>query len=106
MCNSLSYNIYLKNNQPIKKNWKLFSFPPYWFYDVLTVLQYFYYYNHYKDNRLQKAIDLVKKKQNKDGTWNVQKKHLGKTYFDMEIVGKPSKWNTLRVLRVLKWWDS
>jgi hypothetical protein len=29
----------------------------------------------------------------------------GKTYFEMERLGEPSRWNTLRALRVLKWWN-
>ena len=32
--------------------------------------------------------------------------YRGKTYFDMERVGAPSRWNTLRALRVLQWWDA
>ena len=42
------------------------------------------------------------KKRKKEGTWNVQAKHAGQVHFDMEKAGKPSRWNTLRALRVLK----
>ena len=40
-----------------------------------------------------------------DGTWPVDWRERGRTWFDMEQVGEPSKWITLRALRVLRWWD-
>ena len=84
----------------------LFSFPPRWYYDVLAALDYFQGCRAERDNRLQDAIDLLKAKRNPDGTWNLRNRHPGKTFFEMEDVGKPSKWNTLRALRVLKWWGA
>ena len=51
---------------------------------------------------MQPAIDILFKKRNKDGTWNVQAKHPGQIHFEMEKAGKPSRWNTLRALRVLR----
>ena len=51
---------------------------------------------------MQPALDVLFKKRNKDGTWNLQAKIPGQTHFDMEKAGKPSRWNTLRALRVLK----
>ncbi len=53
---------------------------------------------------MQDAIGLLIKKRNKDGTWNVQAKHTGQVHFDMEQTGKSSRWNTLRALRVLKYY--
>jgi hypothetical protein len=50
------------------------------------------------------AIDALLKKRRTDGTWPLQAKHPGKTHFDMEETGKPCRWNTLRALRVLKWY--
>jgi hypothetical protein len=82
-----------------------FSFPPRWHYDVLVALDYFQDCDADKDERLNDAIELVKSKRKKDGRWNLQNRHPGKTYFEMEEVGQPSRWNTLRALRVLKWWD-
>ena len=101
----LKYNLYLDNNKAIKGKWTSFSFPPYWFYDVLTVLDYFQSYRDNKNKLIQSGIDLVFKKQNKEGTWNLGSKHAGKTYFDMEKPKEPSRWITLRALRVLKWWE-
>jgi len=54
------------------------------------------------DERMSDAIAVLLKKQRKDGKWPVQAKHPGETHFDMEETGKPSRWNTLRALRVLK----
>jgi hypothetical protein len=48
------------------------------------------------------AINVLFKKRKKDGRWNLQAKHPGEVHFDMETPGKPSRWNTLRALRVLK----
>jgi hypothetical protein len=89
----------------IHKNMLLFSFPPRWHYDVLAALDYFQMCKAERNDRLVDAIELLRRKQNKDGSWNLQNKHAGKTFFEMEAVGKPSKWNTLRALRVLSWWE-
>lgn len=82
-----------------------FSFPPRWHYDILRALDYFQEYNADRDERLTDAIKIVKKKCKKDGRWLLQNKHPGRTFFEMEKVGEPSRWNTLRSLRVLRWWE-
>ncbi len=86
----------------INKDFLKLSYPRRWRYDILSALDYFQYSNTKWDQRMQPAIDVLLKKRNADGTWNVQAKHPGKTHFDMEKAGKPSRWNTLRALRVLK----
>lgn len=83
----------------------LFSFPPRWHYDVLAALDYFQNCRAERDERFKDAVDLLIAKRNPDGTWNLQNRHAGKTYFEMEAVGKASRWNTLRALRVIKWWQ-
>jgi hypothetical protein len=88
----------------IDKKMMLFSFPPRWHYDLLAALDYFQDCKAERDQRLGDAIDLVRSKQGRDGAWKLQNRHAGKTFFEMEQVGKPSRWNTLRALRVLKWW--
>jgi len=57
-----------------------------------------------RDPRLADAIDIVESTQRKDGRWSLQQSYKGKTYFELERLGAPSRWNTLRALRVLKWW--
>lgn len=83
----------------------LLSFPPRWYYDVLRGLDYFARAGARCDPRLQDALDLLHARRRKDGAWLVQFKHPGKVFFDMEPTGGPSRWNTLRALRVLRWWD-
>lgn len=80
-----------------------FSFPPRWYYDVLRVLDFFQECNIDYDPRMDDAMKILKKKQRKDGLWPLQNRHPGRTFFEMEQPGKPSRWNTLRALRVLYW---
>ena len=47
----------------------------------------------------------MRSRQSEDGRWVLQNAFKGKTYFTLERVNAPSRWNTLRALRVLKWWD-
>ncbi len=82
-----------------------FSFPPRWHYDILRALDYFQECGVKKDERLLDAIKIVKKKRKKDGHWSLQNRHPGKVFFEMERIGEPSRWNTLRALRVLNWWE-
>ena len=51
------------------------------------------------------AVEVVRAKQQPDGRWLLDHIHPGRVHFDMEDVGTPSRWNTLRALRVLRWWD-
>jgi hypothetical protein len=89
----------------IKSSFTLFSFPPRWYYDVLRALDHFQSVGAPRDPRLADAIDVVRRHRRADGRWPLQNRHPGRVYFDMERVGAPSRWNTLRALRVLKWWE-
>lgn len=83
----------------------LLSYPPRWHYDVLRGLVYFAQVGAPRDPRLQAAIDLLLSRRRAEGGWPVQQKYAGRVYFDMEKTGGLSRWNTLRALRVLKWWE-
>lgn len=84
-----------------------FSFPPRWHYDVLAALDYFRDAGDRPDPRLGEAIELVRSRQQGDGTWLLENTHRGKVHFAMEEGdGLPSRWNTLRALRVLRWYES
>ena len=83
-----------------------FAFPPRWHYDVLRALDYFQAVKAPRDPRLEDAIELVRRGRGEDGRWTLQHTYAGKTYFELERRGAPSRWNTLRALRVLAWWDS
>jgi hypothetical protein len=54
---------------------------------------------------LSEAIEIVRSRQLDDGRWPLDHVFKGKTYFEMERLGAPSRWNTLRAMRVLRWWD-
>ena len=58
------------------------------------------------DLRMAEAVELVRSKRQPDGRWLLDRIHPGRVHFDLEGgVGRPSRWNTLRALRVLEWWD-
>ncbi|MGH9966372.1 MAG: hypothetical protein ACREBG_00855, partial [Pyrinomonadaceae bacterium] len=94
-----------RTGEIIKPVFTRFSFPPRWHYDILRALDYFQAVNAPRDPRLAEAIDIVRSSQRKDGRWALQHSYKGKTYFELERLGAPSRWNTLRALRVLRWWD-
>jgi hypothetical protein len=95
-----------KSGEIINPKFTLFSYPHYWHYDVLRGLSYWARANAPRDPRLQDAIDLLQQRRREDGTWPVQNKYTGQVFFNMEKVGGPSRWNTLRALRILRWWAS
>jgi hypothetical protein len=71
---------------------------------VLRALEYFRSVGDEPDSRLNEAIDLVRSRQRPDGTWLLENTHPGKVHFALEDGdGRPSRWNTLRALRVLSW---
>jgi hypothetical protein len=81
-----------------------FSFPPRWHYDALRALDYFRDAGDPPDPRMDEAVRLVRSKQTVDGTWPLENTHHGKVHFPLEDGdGEPSRWNTLRALRVLEW---
>jgi hypothetical protein len=94
-----------RTGEVIKPIFIRFSFPPRWHYDILRALDYFQAVNAPRDPRLAEAIEIVRNTQGDDGRWTLQNSYKGKTYFELEQLGAPSRWNTLRALRVLKWWD-
>jgi len=83
-----------------------FSFPHYWHYDVLRALDYFRRSGSRPDPRMREAIAHVRSKRQPDGRWLLDRVHPGEVHFDLETAGEPSRWNTLRALRVLRWWDA
>jgi hypothetical protein len=82
------------------------SFPPRWHHDVLRGLDHFRDVGGAPDPRLAEAVGVLRGKRQPDGTWLLEHTHPGDTWFAMEEDGRPSRWNTLRALRVLRWYDS
>jgi hypothetical protein len=91
-----------RTGEIIDKKMVMLSYPCRWRYDILRSLDYFQFAGVYYDSRMDNAIEVLVKKRRNDGKWLLQTKHPGQTHFDMEKIGEPSRWNTLRSLRVLK----
>lgn len=103
---SLSTGKVIDRDRKSNRDWREFSFPTRWHYDVLWGLDYLRKAGADPDERAAEAIDLVTGKQDQDGRWPLDHLHSGKVHFDMEGGrGTASRWNTLRALRVLKWYD-
>lgn len=87
--------------------WLDFSFPTRWHYDVLRALEYFRSAGGPPDPRLAEAAELLRSKQQPNGTWLLENTHPGQIHFELEYGdGQPSRWNTLRALRVLQWYGN
>lgn len=83
-------------------SWFHFGYPIGYITDVLQNLEVLNTLDYGGDPRLQKGINLLLSKQEKDGRWLMNYSYNGKTWVDIEEKHKPSKWVTLRALRVLK----
>jgi hypothetical protein len=85
--------------------WTRFAFPTWWHYDVLRGLDYLRRAGVTPDERVAEAIDLVASKRDADGRWPLEARYPGEMPIEMgEQEGQPSRWNTLRALRVLNWY--
>ena len=93
-----------RTGEIIDKRFLMLSYPSRWRYDILRALDYFHFASVQYDPRMQEALDILRNKRRKDGTWPLQARHPGQTHFEMEKPGQSSRWNTLRALRVLKYY--
>lgn len=94
-----------KTGEIINPNFLKLYYPSRWYYDILKAMDYFQCAHVKYDPRMDDAMKVIQSKKNKDGLWNLTSPHHGQTHFDMEKAGKPSRWNTLRALRVLKYYQ-
>lgn len=103
----LRHQLYLSDRTGaiIHKDFLKFPYPYRWRYDILRALDYFQYAKASWDDRMEPAIAHLVSKRTKDLRWKVAAKYPGQVHFDMEIAGNPSRWNTLRALRVLIHFD-
>jgi len=84
-----------------------FAFPTWWHYDILRGLEYLRRARVKPDARVAEAIELVESKRDVDGRWKLEVRYPGKMPVEMdEGEGQPSRWNTLRALRVLDWYSA
>jgi hypothetical protein len=98
----------LSTGEPADEDFLLFRNPSRWQYDVLRALDYFRGVGKLTgtdpDPRLGAAVELVRAKGREDGTWLLDKSPNGRVWLDVDDgPGKPSRWVTLRALRVLDW---
>lgn len=100
----LQHQLFLSDHtgQLIHKDFLKLSYPSRWKYDILRALDYFQYAGINWDYRMQASINFILEKRNSDGTWNMQSMYPGQVHFTMEKAGKPSRWITLRILRVFR----
>lgn len=97
----------LTTGEIINPDWMRFSFPTWWHYDVLRGLDYMRRAKVTPDKRVSEAIALVESKRDADGRWMLEKRHPGTMAVEVdEGEGLPSRWNTLRALRVLDWYST
>ena len=87
----------------VREQFTRFSFPPRWFFDVLRGLEVFAAASAPWDARLDDAVEILERRRDPSGRWKTQNRHSGRTFFELEPVGRPGRMNTLRALRVLQW---
>jgi hypothetical protein len=96
----------LSTGEIVAQRYLDFVFPHYWRYDIVRALDYFRRAGGPPDPRMGEAVEILRARQQPDGRWLLDGIHPGRVHFDLEPdVGAPSRWNTLRALRVLRWWD-
>ncbi len=95
----------LRTGEIINKRWLRFSFPTFWHYDVLRGLDYLRNAEIKPDSHVEEAIEVVIQRRHQNGRWPLNLVHPEFIPLRMETeVGRASRWNTLRALRVLKWY--
>lgn len=95
-----------RTGRVIRAEFSRLSFPPRWHYDILRALDYFRAVDAPRDPRLAEAVEVLGRKRRPDGRWLLENTYKGRTFFELERPGVPSRWNTLRALRVLQWWSA
>jgi hypothetical protein len=95
----------LRTGEVIDERWLRFSFPTFWHYDVLRGLDYLRNAGIKPDSRVREAIEIVIKRRHQNGRWPLNVIHSERIPLQIETeIGKASRWNTLRALRVLRWY--
>jgi hypothetical protein len=86
--------------------WTHFAFPTWWHYDVLRGLDYLRSAGVTPDQRMAEAMELVASKRDGEGRWLLETRYPGVMPIETDDgEGRPSRWNTLRALRVLRWYE-
>jgi hypothetical protein len=94
-----------KTGAVIRDEWTHPAYPHRWHYDLLRGLACFAHAQAPREPRLEDAVMVLQQRRLSDGRWPRGKAYAGREFFRMEPAG-PSRWNTLRALRVLRWWQA
>ncbi len=97
----------LTTGEIINRKWLRFTFPTMWHYDILRGLDYFRTAGAPKDDRMTEAIQIIKTRRHQNARWPMNHLHEDRLRFPIEPeTGRASRWNTLRAMRVLKWYEA
>jgi hypothetical protein len=97
----------LRIGEVVNKRWFGFSFPTFWQYDVLRGLDYLRNAGIKPDSRVSDAIETVIERRHQNGRWPLNLLHPEYIPLEMETdVARASRWNTLRALRLLRWYNN
>jgi hypothetical protein len=97
----------LRTGEILDERWLRFSFPTFWHYDVLRGLDYLRNAGIKPDRRVSEAIEVAVQRRHQNGRWPLNLLHRERIPLEMETaVGSAGRWNTLRALRVLRWYDN
>lgn len=91
-----------RTGEVMKPDFLKLYYPCRWYYDILRALDYFRLAIPKYDERMNDATAMIVDKRTATGEWKLGPRHPGQTHFDMEEPGRPSRWNTLRALRILR----
>ncbi|HSB90914.1 MAG TPA: hypothetical protein VLD63_12915, partial [Anaerolineales bacterium] len=102
----------LSTGEPIEHDrkggpvWTQFSYPAGWRYDILRGLDYLRNAGVAPDPRMAEAIEIVASKRDAGDRWPLGILHPDEGIAEPGTTeGSPSRWNTLRAMRVLRWYD-
>ena len=97
----------LRTGEVIDKRWLRFGFPTFWHYDVLRGLDHLRNAGIEPDGRMREAVEAVMQRRHQNGRWPLNIVHPEYVPLRMETeVGRASRWNSLRALRVLRWYGN
>ena len=101
----LRYDL-VKANYPYTRNvsstWFKLGFPLSYWSDLLETFTVLVALGYGGDPRLAEVTAWLLSKQDAQGRWKLENSLNGNMWIDIETKGQPSKWITLRALRVLK----
>ncbi len=95
----------LTTGEIVDPTWTRFAFPTVWHYDILRGLEYLRDAGAEPDERISEAVGIIEARRLKDGRWPMDHLHADRLGFSLEPgIGGASRWNTLRAMRVLRWY--